>query len=451
MPEISPADLLAKLLEADWFRRIHDEWPEELKKHSEPLSPMDKRAFTTFVKSLTESKGEIADYADFEQKLAMALADKKEFPQRMKKIVSRIFDILIYDLAPSEDKEKAEKLGGALVNILMTLSLSSSLDEVRVKRGEKNDVCVLVFGFAGSHVDEIQPQVEFYASCGFSTISTSRCVYPHTHHFRQILAVGQALQEILTEGSKVIVHVCSGGGGTFWAELAFRWFAGLAPFDKLPPLPTVVKGLVCECTPVAYANAKTGEAVVPKHAPFYEASGGEAINGSSGGLYNSAFQDSFLTFTTLGSISNLCTFYCPDVNMHRLASTTPGIMSFIRHAGRSEGYYYTLESMPPGYCPQNFDTMWDCSGFDIAWGSIDVFQFEPPVPRLFLYTAKDIVITPESVELHIKHVQKYWPEATNIFVHKCKEALHCHLWDSPEREDCVKVTTELLKAAGVLT
>lgn len=445
----SPQNVIAKIIDQNaWQKRIYETWPEELKKHQNPIVPMDKRAFVKFAKWLEKCKGEIEDYADFEQKLSEALADKVEFKKRMTSVISRMVDIMLYDLVPCEDKAKAEKLGVALLHIMHSLAQSGSADEVRVKLGSRSDVCVLLLGFAGSHVDDVEPQAEFYTSCGFTVISSSRCIYPHTLHFRQILAIAEALGKTLTENVKLIVHACSGSGACLWAEVAFRWVASLPPFDKLPLLTTCLKGLVFECAPSVHIDPKDGMAISSLGSPFYEARGGESQTSISD---MAETWDAFVVFVTLGSIGSMCQQHCPDVEFHKLASSNPAIMSYTRIAGASESHWYTSETVPPGWCPLNWMCFYDCGSAVNVWEVMQLGMFEGSVPTLFLYSAKDVVILPETIEGYIAYMNAFWPpEKLHVFAHKCKDALHCKLWESEERDDCVKVTTDLLKSAGAL-
>jgi len=439
--------ILEKLLgTSDWLRRITEGWPEQVKQQQELLTPMDKKSFVKFAKWLANCKGDIGDYAAFEQKLAEALVDKSTYSQRMNQIVSRIFDILIFDLVPSADTEEAAKLGPALVHILNCLAMSASADEVRVRPAPNKDVCVLVLGFAGSHVDEVQPQVEFYSSLGYATISATRCIYPHLLHIRQLVTIAQALRENLTRDTKLIVHCVSGNGSSLWGELCFRWLAGLTPFNELPPIDQCLKGLILECTPPAAMSPETGVALPPIGTPFYEECGGDG-QWADMQQYKNNFNDSQTVFITLGSIGNMCQNHCKDVNFHSLSSTKPALMSFIRAAGQGQ-WFYKPEDVPAGYCPWNWFTLWDNS-FESVCENLDISLFGGRLPKLLLTTAKDIVIPAELVEAYAAYLRKFWPE-DSISFHKCKEAAHCKLWISDEREDCVKVVTQLLEVAGVL-
>jgi len=75
------------------------------------------------------------------------------------------------------------------------------------------------------------------------------------------------------------------------------------------------------------------------------------------------------------------------------------------------------------------------------------WSFEPPLPRLFLYSAKDMLVTSERVEAWIRHTQTYRPEAP-VTTKEVKLSTHCRLWEM-ELEECASTVKSFLTELGV--
>merc|ERR1712039_68226 len=82
-----------------------------------------------------------------------------------------------------------------------------------------------------------------------------------------------------------------------------------------------------------------------------------------------------------------------------------------------------------------------------VWEQLDA-SLQPPVTRLFLYSAKDQLFPPDLIEAYIRHTAEYNSQAS-VFKEKCERSAHCKLW-ATEQERCAKAVTEMLRYAGVL-
>ena len=78
------------------------------------ITPMTKPQFNKFCQRTAKavSQGDL-DYVKFEQELSEALVDTATLPERLNKLLSKFMDVLLFDLVPSMDKEKAQKSGQA--------------------------------------------------------------------------------------------------------------------------------------------------------------------------------------------------------------------------------------------------------------------------------------------------------------------------------------------------
>jgi len=384
-----------------------------------------------------------SDFVKFERHVAEALWEvpPKVVADRLGRIVGELLDFLVIDLPKATDQSAAEKTGSGLMWELFLLATNLSPGEVRVRQRTKEGApCVLVLGFAGSHVEQMTAQVDFYVSLGFSTICSTMSVWPHAFAMKQATDIGEALNTALMGGEKLLLHMCSGHGVSFWSELATLWEAASEPpFSKLPPLASCLKGFVYECGPWPIVNPQTGE--VPDDPGFGVVRVLEEV-------VTSDEHNSQLVFSLLGTIGGLCARFDPTFNMHEEASKKPYLMKYLRGALRMGAFWFAPEhghELPHGYKGLHLGTVW--TGH-VPWESIEL-RMGIPLPRLFLYTTRDIVILPKFVEAYIRYTKKYRPDAS-VHVQKCTLSPHCKLWDDQEKEACVEAVTNFLKAACLL-
>jgi len=313
------------------------------------------------------------------------------------------------------------RLAEACLYSLFLFSVSTSQDEVRVRRGSQRGVgCALVLGFGGGHVDELEGQASFYQSLGFDVISLTPCLGPAALAQRQRDRVVQELREALVEGAGLVVHACSNVGMGCWINIMSAWSAcAEEPWRSLPDLSGCLKALVFDCAPFA---------------PVVEDQGKAAEPGGAAGLGSGADQGhEMLVAVMLGCMAGLCRRHAPGIRPFVLAQDK-GFAKVLRAAAVSGS---TL------LAPQ-----WPEFGDYAKWEQLDcALRF--PLPRLFLYSARDQLFPPELIEAYVAHTARYNSHAP-IFTERCERSPHCKLWDA-ERERCANAVTKMLRAVGVLT
>jgi len=346
-----------------------------------------------------------------------------------------IFRSLMAFLLEEVSKEKVEMknlLGSFSRHVLFALwrmSLHPDMDRVRAYRGKAGAPCVFIMGFAGSRLEEVKAQEDFYRSLGFSTVLANMCIFPMRMRQRQLARIAWALSEGLDpESPRLLVHCCSGQGGSLLNAVCRLWGKGFPPFDKLPALTACLSAFVFECmAPVPVFEHVTWP--IPEDMQEWaDALSEEASEGRH--------------FVFFGAANNTM----DEMTKRHMPET-----SWWSIAGRHKELSLLLRSTNPYY------EKWEDGEYGAHlpwwrdgphWTDVEgeMAGSKTSVPRLFLFSKLDKLFSEEAVGNAIDAQWSLLPRQTKIVVEKCAKSQHCKLWVT-EKSVCEKAVQKLLKIA----
>jgi len=384
---------------------------------------MSDESFASFDEQLRKS---VESAQEFDRLLAETLWDTTKAEERMPTVVRGLLALVVEISKRTggvRDYANVARPGTMIMRTLFGLALSRSLDVVRVRPAEKQGaLCVLLLGFAGSSVDDLEVQAKFYQSFGYTVISTSGCCGSPTRiHQRQLVRLAWELQTAFSSGASLLVHACSAHGTGLLNNIISLWEKQMAPFEKLPPLRDRLRGLVLECVGL---HPRIGEDT--KTAP-------EDID-----IEADLVQDGDHLFINVANnvLSNLCAHFAPEVKYYSLPRE---VTIFIRRM--SPKYTDGWSTVSPGGAE-----------LPLFGNANNWFDFDktttPPVPRLFLYSVEDKLFPSDMIETSIDFM---WESnrKTVIVAEKSIKAPHNKLWET-DKKRCSKVVTDFLKKARIL-
>lgn len=245
---------------------VDDELPEAMR-----VVTMSDEDFAGFEDRVRDS---IKDRKAFDQLLAEALWDEDKIPQRMPSVVRALMGLVQEIVKRNDDimNYMEVKLPGVLImETLFRMSCCRSWSTVVVRKAAADAPCVFISGSAGSHVNEMKPQMDFYEAQGFTVIACTAAHFPTRIQQRQAFKLARELRNALANGNKFVMHCCSGHGMAHWNNVLHAWKNGKQPFDKLPAVTECLTAMVFECwgmTPFFYDdNPAFKEFVVSKCGP----------------------------------------------------------------------------------------------------------------------------------------------------------------------------------------
>jgi len=284
-------------------------------------------------------------------------------------------------------QERKAENPAALVTRLFHMSLSTTLCEVRVvqpvlSKGaapSEGSLVVLLLGWGGSGVHELAPITEFYkAEAGATVISTTPMGGIPELQELQEKQIASALEAALLsdEGApgRLVVHVMSNNGFFRWALFLAAWRGGdvgngtagchFAALAEGCPLKSVLQGYVFDCCPDTRCEAGFMKQV---------------LKGCFGGLSKR--------------------LEVPELWTWALSMDSEAV---IEEVARIEA----------GRCPMMFQ-IWE--------------EHDLPVPRLFLYSAKDRLIRPMYVDKHLSMLRQN-KNALHIRAVQTSLSAHCQIF-----------------------
>eukprot|EP00746_Dinoflagellata_sp_MGD_P021881 gnl/MRDRNA2_/MRDRNA2_151096_c0_seq1.p1 gnl/MRDRNA2_/MRDRNA2_151096_c0~~gnl/MRDRNA2_/MRDRNA2_151096_c0_seq1.p1 ORF type:complete len:374 (+),score=92.50 gnl/MRDRNA2_/MRDRNA2_151096_c0_seq1:50-1171(+) len=263
-----------------------------------------------------------------------------------------------------------------LIERLFYISTSTTLSEVRFKEPKVHDetspLVVLLLGWGGSGVHELETIAEFYTAQGATVIFTTQMGGVPSLMALQEAAIVEKLKASLLakEGNcgRLLVHMMSNNGWSAWTRFMSAWLDGdtkLAPrFATLKdcvPLKSVLKGYVFDCCPDTRCDAA-----------FFK----QVIQGCFGGLARQCQVPELWRMVQSGD--------CDD-EMQQAANEV-GVSA------------------------------------EMTWATFE--EHDCQVPRLFLYSSKDMLVRKEFVEKHISSLRhrKEVPEIHTVQFNKSGHA-----------------------------
>jgi len=173
--------------------------------------------------------------------------------------------VLVRELADLANCPAASARHSAL-HALLGLALSRSPGAACVQEVAKDRPCVLILGHAGGQLEDLRPQLEFYWSRGFGTISMIPCFFPRALRRDQEARLSRELHTALgsscgdghgiacegAPGKGVLLHLC---GPLTAAWLLPLWRSSAAAFDGLPAPEDCVSAFIWESGPLLDASA----------------------------------------------------------------------------------------------------------------------------------------------------------------------------------------------------
>jgi len=392
-------------------------------------------------------------FADFSAAIGEAVWDQELMPIRMPKIIEA-FMSLLEEVTSRRMPDMAS--GGAIVYTLWMMSVSTSLHEVRVRKAESPESApvALVLGFGGSDVVDLEFQAEFYQKKGFTVITTSKTGWPRSLLDKQNYLVAQELKSALTSGNNFVLHVCSQHGLMYGGAILNMWINKIIPFDSLPPITDHLKAFIIDSAspskidpekkvllyPTSLEEAE--KAIAEAREPVVKEDEEEEDLGPESDDQLMKNQIKFYRSVMLGCTGAM--------------SKKWGLMSIEemvpknKEIGKTFSIASRLTVAPAPWMLQ--------AGAGLEAGSMegaDAFlNFQmmdwklPTLPRLFLYSKADMLITSDMVEIYIRHMKKYRSDA-QIFEKKLLKSSHCKNWEQ-EPEECAETVTNFFEAASVL-
>jgi len=384
------------------------------------IEGLSKEGFASFADHLREAHASGRD-EDINRAVAEALWNQEEANDRIGYVTEVIIDLLRDDA-----KEKNVEKGGLLMRMLFYLSMSLSQDQLRVRRSEEGASCALILGFAGSHVDELERQAEFYNSVGLTAISMTGCMGPAALSQRQTAKLANELRMALTGGGRLHVHICSNHGMGWWISCMSSWKREQAPFDSLPPLEARLASMVFECAPMDAIDPKTGEVMPMPGSPALSDVAADNRPDQATAKQVEEEGTGMAKMVMIRSIAGLVQRFAPSVEWEQLVLKERMLLEFMRFSLQTESSHGT-----------DF----------VKWELMDV-AIRPAVPRLFLYSAEDSLFRPEIIEAYVRQTARYNPDA-RVSSYKCKVSAHCKLWET-ENKVCARLTSALLRGAKLI-
>mmetsp|Transcript_12764 Transcript_12764/g.40014 ORF Transcript_12764/g.40014 Transcript_12764/m.40014 type:complete len:558 (-) Transcript_12764:319-1992(-) len=187
------------------------------------------------------------DYGDLDQSITEALWVQPVPRARIAHVVKELLDLL--STLADGDSDQEFLSGCAAMHALFRFALCPPDETIRTKKSEKGGRVALILGPAGSRAEDLAPQADFYGSKGFTTITMCRCIFPDAFRRYQELQLVRELQEVLSSGTRLLVHLCSRHGHGAWCHMAPHWSRGKQPFHSLPLLQDCLRAVVWECSP----------------------------------------------------------------------------------------------------------------------------------------------------------------------------------------------------------
>mmetsp|Transcript_15801 Transcript_15801/g.49754 ORF Transcript_15801/g.49754 Transcript_15801/m.49754 type:complete len:458 (-) Transcript_15801:40-1413(-) len=435
------------------------------------VSAMGDAAFRRFRHRLERAEEERC-FQDFADAVAEAIWDEETVAERMPKIV-KAFQYLLDQVAKRSPPDI--EAGSAICYLLWQIGLSTSMQETRVRRQDDPDApIVLVTGFGGSDVADLEGQAAWYHSRGFNVISSSKAGFPPVLRQKHYCIVARELRSMLREGSSVVLHLCSQYGVSFGCEILWMWARNLQPFDSLPSPKECLKAVVFDCAapanfdpvsqtilyPTDQASVEELLGIAHHPAPVAEIEEdlpvwppptpeepqkaakveAEAKPEEPRESLVHKSEDKFYLNVMLGCTGAL-TKKLQLTSLEEMVPANKEIKKCLLGAARywraPEPWVWKCNESIQDHAPRDcFAAMqW------LDWAKGDAF------PRLFLYSERDVLVTADRVEAFIRHTKKYRPEA-DIVEAKLKHSAHCRLWDT-ELDDCAAAVLKLLNIAGV--
>jgi len=396
-------------------------------------------------------------YEDIVMAFSEAVSDPNVVPERMPKIIDVLKSLLnqVAGLSPPDLES-----GAAIAYILWHMSLSTSLHETCVRQSEADGAdTVLVLGFGGSGVEDLEPQAAFYHKRGLTVISTTRVSFPPGLGKEQDVLVAEALRAALKGGGGMVLHACSQHGIMYGANILWLWSHNRKPFDNLPPLQERLKALVFDCAapPNFNPDTKTLEYPTEKAAtasmlpelqpqsalsePVFPKSLSAAKVSLTGEDDPPSIksQTKYFVPVMLGCLGALCLKW-KQRSVESMFIENKNVRPCIVAAAR-----FNCVPQPWVVRLHDFDTGSPSDPF-AALQLLD-WSIEPAVPRLFLYSEKDMLITVDRAEAFIRHTKAYRPEAV-VQQSKLTKSAHCKNW-VVEPEESAAAVSKLLELAEI--
>lgn len=441
------------------------------------VTGMSDAAFRRFRYRLEQAEVE-RRFEDFGDAVAEAIWDDETVAERMPKVV-KAFQYLLDEVAGRSPPDL--EAGSAICWLLWQVGLSTSMQETRVRRSDDDNApVVLVTGFGGSDVADLEGQAAWYYSQGFNVVSTSRAGFPPVLRQKHDFIVAHELRSLLKEGVSVVFHLCSQYGVGYGSDILWMWAYSIPPFDRLPSPQECLKAVIFDCAappnfdPVSQTILyPTDQATIAawlglaSDAPAADEKEEEEIeftwdepgaSKDSGKTSQKAeaepeakpvdvdetslnkSEDRFYLNVLLGCTGAL-TKKLGLTSLEEMVPKNKEIKKCLMGAAR----YWRCPAPWVGKCMEKVQLNVPRD----AWAALQYMDWAKgeAFPRLFLYSERDVLVTTDRVEAFIRHTKKYRPEA-QIFQAKLKKSAHCRLWET-ELEECGQAVLGLLKAAGV--
>eukprot|EP00931_Biecheleriopsis_adriatica_P007195 TRINITY_DN108503_c0_g1_i1.p1 TRINITY_DN108503_c0_g1~~TRINITY_DN108503_c0_g1_i1.p1 ORF type:complete len:405 (+),score=60.49 TRINITY_DN108503_c0_g1_i1:32-1246(+) len=400
------------------FDELENDMPVLQARSSCAMSHAD---FRDFGKTFQEAIGR-HDFEEATVLLSQAVWSIETLQERLPGLVRE----LVRQLADLQLRE--DSAASALMYMLWMLSLSTSLHQVCVTKGSA--ACALIFGFGGSGVEDLGPQVDWYRSHGFTVISTSPVSWPESLRDKQEATLAEKLHEALTNGNgQLLLHLCSNGGFLKGAGFIGSWSKGQGRFLRLPRPSDCIKAMVMECAPARPLDPITQEVL---ESPEMRANDAISAKVSSSAIQSEV---AFYQMVIRGCIGALC--------LKSAVDAAPVLENDIASKSLERAAEFGVLGPPTWAYSGRSEPPWDFKDFEL-WDS----QLEKAIPRLFLYSDRDTLVHKDKVEAYVRYTEKYNPRAC-VLRAVIPKAPHCRLWRKPYVENCQQAVSELLNRAGL--
>lgn len=384
------------------------------------VTPLDEAEFQAFDKSLGDALQK-KDFALVGSLVSQALWSEQLLSERLPAVT-----VAFLEQVQAAIKRGDQDTSLNLTYMLFQLSLSISVHEVRCQEESGfNSPCVLMFGFGGSSLEELQPQANYYKGRGFKVLSAGPLSWPHALKDKQDATLVEELRLALADGNgQLVLHACSNSGITRAFSFLAAWSEGKGSFAVLSQPEACLVALVWECCPVRdpfkedkqIESAKTNDADAQKADLAVVEANAMVIR---------------------GCITALCLKQRIDIGNFLSVDETNRLY---------KGAASSMMMHPPAWYQRSDVPHWDFDAFE-DWDR----QLAKPLPRLFLYSDTDMVIPREAVEAYIQHTENYNPQA-KIVRKLVPNAQHCRLWGaSAFRQKSISGVERLIYQSGINT
>jgi len=263
--------------------------------------------------------------------------------------------------------------------------------------------------------------------------------------------VARELRSALREDGTLVLHLCSQYGVTYGFSILWRWSHGTAPFNDLPPLDKCLQAVIFECASPPNYDPSTKTIHYPTEPEFikkwFAAASAPPEGPAAGSQDDDEENDSELDKSETKFYLNVMLGCIGAMTKKWELSSLEEMVVKNKDVRRCllSGARYTRKPKP---WLQKCQV--ETGGPPDVWAAFQLLDWarEPPLPRLFLYSARDPLVTADRVEAWIRHTRAYRPEA-EITEARLARSLHCRLWDT-EPEECAAEVSRFLVKSGLL-